>query len=67
MNTRTYYEVLQSHNDQPLPAQAKKHGTPKYGYRTKNIAVNHCPFGCYIRERFTDGSNDWPGAIIWSI
>lgn len=62
---KKYYEVLQAHNDLPLPAQAKKHGTAAYGYATLALAKRYCPGGCYVQERHSEHGSDWAGLIVW--
>lgn len=62
--TRTYWECIDD-NGQPATArQTRLLGTIDYGYRTRMRAELSCPSGRSVRERFTDGSDDWSGRVV---
>ena len=63
METRTYYEVVDADGN-PTPRQRKKLWTPKYGYQLLKTAIRNCPSGYVVRERHTDGWNDWSGRVV---
>ena len=62
--TQTYYEVVHHETGLPTPAQARKLGTPAYGFRTIARARRYCPAGYCVQERFNDGRQDWIGNIV---
>lgn len=63
MTTRTYY-VAKTAEGADIPAQARKLGTAKYGYRTIVQALRNTPPNGYVQERHCDGSDDWAGRIV---
>lgn len=62
--TRTYYECIDDTDKPATPRQRARLGTPAYGYKSRVIAELNCPDGCSVRERHTDGRNDWAGRVV---
>ena len=60
----TYYEVIGDDGKPCTPRQRRAYGTPRYGYKSRVVAELNCPDGASVRERHTDGSNDWSGRIV---
>ena len=60
---RTYY-TAKTADGQDIPAQAKKLGTPAYGYATIKQALRYTPTGGYVEERHQTASDDWAGLIV---
>jgi len=62
---RTYYEVIDQETGRPAAwAQQAKLGTPAYGYKTLKMAQSYCYPGQVVRERHSEGGNDWAGEIV---
>ena len=62
--TTTYYECI---DDLGMPAttrQRQLYGSPRYGYRSRIVAELNCPDGASVRERHTDGRDDWSGRVV---
>ena len=60
---KTYY-TAKTADGQDIPAQAKKLGTPSYGYTTIKQALRNTPTGGYVEERHRTQSSDWAGLIV---
>lgn len=60
---KTYY-TAKTAEGQDIPAQAKKLGTPAYGYATIAQALRYTPAGGYVEERHQTQSGDWAGRIV---
>lgn len=60
---KTYY-TAKTAAGQDIPAQAKKLGTPAYGYATLAQALRYTPAGGYVEERHQTQSGDWAGRIV---
>lgn len=67
----TYFEVL-APDGLPSLAQRRKLGTRLYGYPTVTAARaaahrSGMPEDSAIRERHTDGSDDWSGRVVSTV
>lgn len=61
--TITYY-VPKTADGADTPTQARRYGTPEYGYATLSTAMRYAPVGGYVETRHTDGINDWAGNTV---
>ena len=63
--TTTYYECIKLDDGQPATKrQLRLYGTAGYGYKSRVAAELNCPVGCVVRERHSDGADDWSGRIV---
>lgn len=60
---KTYYTAKTAEGAN-TPAQAKKLGTPAYGYATLRQALRYTPPGGYVEARYCDANGDWAGEIV---
>ena len=63
--TKSYFVHLDS-NDKPCGPKAKHLGTSEYGYTTLSAAIKAAKSDWSIQERYTDGSDDWAGHMVWA-